>query len=257
MRAVDLVMSMLQDRFPRQGSVQVSGGGWERLGVSAEPWRRGGTSPGGASFAGPIGADGQVPGVGQGNYFIGTAEQKVGVGMPHRAIWTLPPPGRERYLQAQTAGFVVDQTSATEVVLRPARPDDFAAYTSRVGGDTPLGVRTEVQGPFDGPPQPLRRMGGRMVAAQVRTRVIPMTVTLWCADIDDMDELASHLAGAAETMWQGACDQVPIVESGGTLPDDKGTNGLHHQMVINFFAPVVWAPMLERELLGFNVRLEF
>lgn len=256
-RGVDLVMAELQSRFPRRQYLKLNGEG-ERVAVEGEPWRRGGTSPSGANMAGPI-EDGAVPSAGAGNYFIGWPEMKTDVSMPHRAIWTPPGPGEERYTDPQQYGFVVDEVTATEVILRPPTLQDTTGitYQSRVGGTQPAPEPVELRGSFSGPIPPGRRMGGRYVAAAVATRIIPMRVTLWCADIDDAEELGGHLAGAAETVWQGAAIGVRIVESSGFLPDEKGTNGIHYRFTVNFAAPVVWAPLAEAEFKGLNPVIRF
>lgn len=126
-RGVDLVMDMLQSLHPRREWRKTASGLEE---VTATPWRRGGTSPGGSSFSGPIGGSGAAPGQvvndNTGNYFIGWPETMTNAGQPQRVIWTPPEPGAERYGPPQQVGWIHAYGPGGAQILRPATAADLA-----------------------------------------------------------------------------------------------------------------------------------
>lgn len=263
-RGVDLVMATLQELFPRR--VFPKGEDGDRRPILGEPWRRGGTTPGGASFSGPVDHPEGFQNLTTGNYFIGTAEQYVDAGEPHRVVWTPPAPGQERFSPATAAGFIVTQAEPGKPgFLRPATQQEIAAheYHSQMGRlqrdvgralpNPPFPVPGVTPGGAAVPGAPGGFMTTPIVPAFVRNRIVPMTAHIWGNDWDDTEEIVLWLSCAAETVFQGTIPGVGIVESGGWVRDEKATRGLHYQLVVNFSCPIVWPPMKQAALLGASV----
>lgn len=264
-RGVDIVMQTLQDLFPRRVFPKIDG---DRSQILGDAWRRGGTSPGGASFSGPPDSP-EFANVSTGNYFVGWANEKTDACEPQRIVWTPPDVGQERFLPPQSSGFMLDESAdGSSATLRPATAQDMlqvqSMYQSQVGRPmADVGPRR-----LDGNPAQAipgvnygggqRQMGAPFIAALVRTRVVPMAAHVWGNDWDDTEELVLWLSCAVETALQGtiAHANLPIIESGGWVRDQAATRGLHYVLVVNFACPVIWPPQTERRAMGFGVDVQ-
>lgn len=276
-RGVDLIMACLQELFPRRVFPKMQDS--DRYQVLGDPWRRGGTSPGGASFAGPVDLGPTVTGAtaGNGNYFIGWPDDKTDAVEPQRIVWTPPDVGQERFGPAQMSGFMVDESTdpGAAVALRPMRHDEIAALpgqpgpwlstndpiydaqTNRLQREVGLPGRGSAQQPIPGTTYGSGRriMAAPYVTAFARTRIVPMTAKIWGSDWDDSEELLMWLSCAAETVYQGTLAHMalPVVDHGGWVRDEKASRGMHYELVINLCCPIIWPPLAEREMTSFGI----
>lgn len=213
---VQLVMANLQKLYPRRIFPDTGTVATQRLPVLCPVgWRRGGTSPSGASLGG-------TPG---GNYFVGNPERFINEAAPQRIVWELPGPGEEDWVVPQMMGpFVDSSTLQLPNLLIPQTPETGAQY---------------------------RQMGG-FASAPFATRVIPMKVHCWGNDVDDTEELLHWLGCAAQVSFNGnlGVAGVPLLGPSGFADDEKGTRGLHQTLIVRFAAPVHYPYFGEREALS-------
>ena len=215
---VVLIMKALQIIYPRRTfpAVDPASDRVREAAIDPDGWTLGGTSPGGASL-GPV----------RGNYFIGEPNVERDGPPPQRIVWMPPDEGEERFVAPQRIG---NQIGAAPIFTPPLlrRPDLPADWQP------------------DAPARPL----GPHAARQVYTRVIPMRAHCWGSDLDDAEELADHLAAAAELVLSGT--QMPlsgqIVQGGGFLRDMLGNRGVCYVLRLNFYAPI-YSPMLSNAQL--------
>lgn len=263
---VDLIMSALQAMYPRRVFPKDPLSG-DRVQAIGDPWRRGGTSPSGASFSGPT--TGRTS---TGNYFIGAAESKNDVGESQKIVWTPPTFGQEQFGAPQSVGYIVDAvTDPARPVLRPeewlSTQPTTVTQSSQMGRlQSDVGRQLPNQGTPSSPVpgvaygQGQRHIGYPRVAAAVRTRVVPMTATCWGSDWDDTEELGKWLQCAAETCLQGTLSHMgltTVVTAGWTPEDEKGTRGMHYAVLINFPDTIAWPLLNERRLDSFESRITF
>lgn len=173
-------------------------------------WRRGGTSPAGASLGG-------TPG---GSYFVGSAEKWLLDAAPQRIVWEPPQVGEELLMPLSMVGPYKDprvqQLPNLLTPLNPATPEHF-------------------------------RYMGAMAAAQWALRIIPMRVHLWASDFDDCDELVHWFAAAVQTSFNGNINGMDVFTPGGYRDIDKDTRGIHYECTVRFAAPLHYPYFAEVE----------
>lgn len=148
-------MVVLQDLYPRRVFPESAADG-DRYPILGDPWRRGGTSPAGAKFAGPVGVPGApvLPDTGDGeksngNYFVGWADEKTDAVEPQRIVWTPPEVGQERFGPPQASGYIVDQATDPGAPT-PTQPPDWQAVQAQppgAGGSGPPPPWAATDGP--------------------------------------------------------------------------------------------------------------
>ena len=213
---VQYVMSVLQTLYPRRIFPDAGTADQQRQPI-IDPlgWRRGGTSPSGASLGG-------APG---GNYFIGSAERYISEAAPQRIIWEPPGPGDEEWTLPQQIGpFVDPRTQQLPNLLTPQSPTTGQQY----------------------------RQMGNFASGQFATRVIPMRVHIWGNDWSDAEELVHWFGSAFQVCFNGnlGVSNIPLLGPGGWVEDDKGSRGLHYILTARFAAPVHYPYFGEREALA-------
>ncbi len=218
---VDYVMATLQAIFPRRIFPDTGTIDQQRTPIICPVgWRRGGTSPSGASLGG-------TPG---GNYWIGVAEKYINEAAPQRIVWE--PPGRdeEEWAPPQQMGPYKDpSTQQLPQLLTPQSPTTGDYY----------------------------RQMGDMATAQFATRIIPMHVHIWGNDWSDTEEVLHWFASAVQICFNGntSVAGVPLIGPGGWADDEKGTRGLHYVLTVRFAAPVHYPYWAEREAMAASLRL--
>lgn len=216
---IEFVMATLQGLYPRR--IFPASGSQDCMRTPTlcpTGWRRGGTSPGGASLGG-------TPG---GNYFVGHPEKVIGESSPQRIIWDLPSVGEEEWLPNQQVGPYVDHAiQPLSDLLVPATPST---------------------------PEHYRQMGS-FAAASFAIRVIPMQVYLWGNDYDDTEELVHWFASAFQTCFNGTINGMGLLGPGGWVDDEKGTRGLHYVLTARFAAPIHYPYFGERAMSSASLRI--
>ena len=218
LNGIQQVMAQLQELYPRRifpddGNID------EARTPVPDPlgWRRGGTSPSGASLGGSPG----------GSYFVGYPEQFIGSAAPQRIVWEPPGVGEEEYVPSITVGPYVD--AATQ----------------------PLPSLLTAQGPLSD--EHYRQMG-QYAAAPFLLRLIPWRVHIWGNDWDDEDELIHWFLSSAQVVLNGSIPNQYPVRPGGYVPDEKGTRGLHYVCSVVFAAPIHYPYFGERVMVGAALR---
>lgn len=217
---IQYCMSTLQQLYPRR-IFPADGGIDEQRQPVIDPagWRRGGTSPSGASLGG-------TPG---GSYFIGTPEKFLNDAVPQRIIWEPPGIGEEDWIAPQQIGPYVDaSTQQLPNLLIPANPAT--------------------------PPQ--YRQMGNFAAASFATRVIPMRVHLWGSDWSDTEELVHWFASAFQICFNGNINDQALLGPGGWVDDEKTTRGLHYVLTARFAAPIHYPYFGERPMTAAALRFD-
>ena len=213
---VNLVMANLQKLYPRRIFPDTGPVTQQRLQqLCPVGWRRGGTSPSGASLGG-------TPG---GNYFVGNPEKFLNDAAPQRIVWELPGPGEEDWAIPQMMGpFVDPSVRPLPQLLTPQDPQTGAQY----------------------------RQMGQFASAPFATRVIPMKIHCWGNDLDDAEELAHWVGAAVQVSFNGnlGIAGVPLLGPSGWVEDEKGTRGIHWVVTARFAAPVHYPYFGEREALA-------
>lgn len=216
--SIEYCMYTLQQLYPRR--IFPAG---DAAATAREPqldpvgWRRGGTSPSGASLGG-------TPG---GNYFVGSPDKYIRDAAPQRIIWEPPAPGEEEWGPPQQHGYFVDPSTQQLPQLRtPPSPENQQQY---------------------------REMGDR-ASAPFATRIIPMRVHLWGSDYDDTEELIHWFASAVQVCFNGTLNNQWLHGPGGWT-DEKDSRGLHYELVVRFAAPVMYPYWAEREATAASLRL--
>jgi len=197
--AVEFVMHTLQAIFPRRVWLPDN----DRLPTLCPiGWRRGGTSPGGADVGGPKG----------GSYFVGSAEEAVGVGAPQRMIWV---PQRADWAPATSVGSIPDVApQEAPPLLVPGTPANRSIYRAHEG----------------------------QAAAPFASRLISFAVHVWGNDLDDTEELVGWLGAAVQVCFQGTTNGEPLLGPEEWVPDPKGSRGIHCVLGVRFGAPVFFPP---------------
>lgn len=219
--AVGYIMYVLQAIYPRRIFPDVGGtqDQQRRPVICPIGWRRGGTSPSGASLGG-------TPG---GNYFIGSPERPLNDSAPQRIIWEPPGVGEEEWAPPQQMGPYKD-------VLTTPQPD-LLIPQSPITGDQ------------------YRQMDG-FATGQIATRIIPMRAHIWGNDFDDTEELTHWLGSAAQVCFNGntSVAGVPLLGPSGWAEDEKGSRGLHQVLTIRLAAPIHFPYWAEREAVAAALR---
>lgn len=213
---IQYTMQVLQNLYPRRifpnaGTIDQQ----HQPVIDPNGWRRGGTSPSGASLGG-------TPG---GSYFVGSPERFISEAAPQRIVWEPPGPGEEDWTIPQQIGpFVDPSTRQLPDLLIPQSPTTGAQY---------------------------RQMGG-FASGQFATRVIPMKVHIWGNDWSDTEELVHWFGSAFQTCFNGTLGvaNVPLLGPGGWVEDEKGSRGLHYVLIARLTAPIHFPYFGEREALS-------
>ena len=236
----------LQELFPRR--VFPKGRDGDRRPDLGEPWRRGGTTPGGASFSGPsITPRDSEPDDGQLLHRHGRAVRRRRRAAPRRL--DAPAPGQERFSPATAAGFISSRRRS------PASLDSSGPRRRKRSPLTSITVRwadykRDVGRALPNPPFPVPGVtggGATMPGASggnddadrpprsSANRIVPMTAPYLGNDWDDTEEIVLWLSCAAETVFQGT-----IPTSGSSSRADgcatRGDARPHYQLVVNFSA---------------------
>lgn len=215
---VEYVMAALQQVWPRlifpAGDIPVDARSPQ---FCPTGWRRGGTSPGGASLGG-------TPG---GNYFVGVPELKLHDAAPQRIIWEPPGEGEEERIPPQTIGYYKD--AATAMLPQLHSPQTSA---------------TE---------EHFRQLGA-YASPQINLRVIPMKCHIWGLDWGDTETLLHWVESVFTSCFQGTLNGQWLCGPSGWIRDEKASHGLHAVTVCRLVAPIVYPYMGEREAVAASLR---